>query len=286
MKNDLIMKIISEINGTIVMHPRFNKAYKGILDIIIASEFSDIPFGATVIAPSGCGKTALRLCIERAIPSSTLLQDDVRSASVKAEANSTVGHLICNLMKQLGYPTTIRASTLYEQSSLIAAALRERGVRVIFFDEFQHICRGKRTLSAAAITDWIKQIADEAGVVIVLLGTRELKPLSEINDQLASRVPAHFELREFDRNEEWIGTLKQLAESVKSFDFSPIHTQFHKQLHIATKGIMRSLKQILIASAIAAVTAGKTSIDGTSLAIGYTRVFGCDPHSPNVFINE
>ena len=286
MRSEITVKVAREINGTIVMHPRFEKAYTGILEIIHAASIADIPFGATVIAPSGCGKTALRMCIERAIPSNAFLHDDLRSVSVKAEANSTVGHLIANLLRQLGYPASIRASTLYEQSSLIATALRERGVKVLFIDEFQHICRGRRTLSAAAITDWIKQLADDGGVVVILLGTRELKSLSEINDQLGSRIPAHFELKEFERNEEWIGLLKQIADTVKAFDISTIHTHFYKQLHSATRGALRPLKQILIASAIAAVDKGKTALDKDSLAVGHERVFGTDPHFANVFRDE
>lgn len=283
MRSELVRKAASEINSTIVMHPRFESAYKGILDIIETANYVDLPYGATVVAPSGCGKTALIKTISRAIPSSSLLGDDMRAVSVAAEANAALGHFVAKLLKQLGYPATIRASTLYDQSLIIAEALRTRGVKVLFLDEFQHVCRGKRTLSAAGITDWIKQLADEGGVVVVLLGTRELKPLIELNDQLASRAPAHFELREFERNEEWIGLLQQLSVNVKTFDISSIHQDFYKPLHAASHGALRPLKQLLVASTKAAIEAGKTALDKDSLRFGYQKTFGVDARMPNPF---
>jgi type II secretory pathway predicted ATPase ExeA len=265
------------------MHPRFKKAYDGILQIIHMASLAALPFGATVIAPSGCGKTALMTSIARAITNDDSLSDNIRSVSVAAEANATVGHLVKKLMRELGYPATVRASAVYEQSSLIASALRERGVKVLFIDEFQHVCRGKRNLSAAGITDWIKQLADDGGVVVILLGTRELKPLIEINDQLSSRAPAHFELKEFDRNVEWAGLLKGLSENVKSYDLSTIHSTFQKSLHVATRGALRPLKQLLMASAGVAIEAEKSALDKASLMIGYERVFGPDSLAANPF---
>lgn len=286
MSPDLALRAAREINATIVMHPRFEKAYHGILNIIRTASLVEMPLGATVIAPSGCGKTALMQSIGRAISGGDLLGGGVRSVSVAAEANTTIGHLVSKLMRQLGYPATIRASTLYEQSGLIASALRERGVKAVFIDESQHIFRGKRTLSAGAITDWIKQLADEGGVVVIMLGTRELSPLAEANEQLSSRAPAHFELKEFERNEEWIGLLKQIAGAVKSFDLSPIHSSLYKPLHKVTRGTLRPLKQLLVEGTISAVEAGKSNLDRESLSAAHLRVFGTDPHMPNAFAHE
>jgi hypothetical protein len=286
MSKSTAAKVAREINNTIVMHPRFQKAYDGILRIIDTASLAEIPFGATVSAPSGCGKTSLMKSIQRGIPSSTLLHDGVSSLCVAAEANTSIGHLVSKLLRQLGYPTAIRASTLHEQSALVSSAIRERAVKAIFIDECQHIFRGKRTLSAAAITDWIKQLADEAGVVVVMFRTRELGPLEQANEQLSSRAPAHFELREFDLNEEWVGLLRQISNGVTAIDISSIHTDSYKLLHKATRGALRPLKQLLIAGSVHAALVGKRSLDRESLAAGYAQVFGADPHRPNVFEDE
>jgi|GEM_PF-2903436 len=283
MSKELIRKVTNEINATIIMHPRFEQAYQGLLDIIDTASYGDLPFGATVIAPPGCGKTALTKAVARAIPSCELLKDDLRSISVTAEANAALGHFVKKLLKQLGYPTTVRASTLYDQSSIIAAALRERGVKVLFLDEFQHVCRGQRSLSAAAITYWIKQLADEGGVVVILLGTRELKPLTEMNDQLGSRAPAIFELREFQYNDEWIGVLKQFAVQIRSFNCEVI-TELAKPIRAATHGTLRTLKQLLLTSTKAAIESNKSALDQESLCIGFARAFGTDSRTPNPFL--
>jgi hypothetical protein len=286
MKNPISINIAKEINSTIVMHPRFKKAHDGIIRIIETAILVEIPFGATVIAPPGCGKTALIKSIQLSLPSHDFMQEGTASLSVAAEANASVGNLVSKLLRQIGYPTTIRTSTIHEQSSLLASAMRQRGVRAIFIDESQHIFRGKRTLSAAGITDWIKQLSDEAGVVIIMLGTPDLKSLDETNDQLSSRTPAHFELREFELNNDWLGLLKQLASNVKSFDISSIYTTHYKNLHKITRGALRPLKQLLITSAVHAASNSKPSLDLDSLSFGHMQVFGTDPRNPNLFENE
>lgn len=285
MSTDIIRKVSNEIMATIVMHTRFKNAYDGILYLLETANCVEIPLGATVIAPPGCGKTALIKTITRAIPSNNLLGGELRTIHVAAEASATQGHFIGKILKELGYPSAIRPTTLYEQSNVIARAFRERGVKMLFIDEFQHVCRGKRTLSAAGITDWIKQLADEGGVVVVMLGTRELKEISEMNDQLGSRSPAKFELREFERNEEWVGLLQEMARQVRSFDLSPIHQIFYKQLHAACDGTLRSLKQLLITASKVAIEANKSSIDKQSLITGYDMVFGTDAKRANPFLS-
>lgn len=283
MKQEQVIRAAKEIDNAIVMHPRFRLAYDGIFKIIEMASVVSVPIGATVTAPSGCGKTALIHTIQRSMSSGGILTSGPKCLSMAAEASATVGHLVAQIMRQLGYPTTIRASTLHEQSELLASALRERGIVAIFLDESQHIGRGRRTLMAAAITDWIKQVADRSGVVFIMLGTPELRPLRETNDQLGSRAPAHFELKAFDLNEEWVGLLKQLSTEVRSFDISSVVTTFYRQLHRVTGGALRPLKQMLIASTLAAHRLGKTALDKECLAAGHEQVFGPDPHIPNPF---
>lgn len=286
MPKKLIAAITAEINATIVMHPAFKKAFDGILKLIHLNSLSEVPFGGSVIAPPGCGKSSLIKCIKQHFPDSSLFQEGSSCLSVSAEANTNIGHLVSKLMKQLGYQTIVRASTLYEQSALLAEALKERKVIAVFIDESQHISRGKRTLSAAAITDWIKQLSDASGVVIIMLGTRDFIPLSQSNDQLSSRAPAAFSMSEFQCDEIWQGLLKQFAEAVKSFDLTPTYKKFSKKLHKATAGTPRTLKQLLIASSIAGLQAGKKVLDQESLKHGYDQVFGNNPQIGNMFNDE
>jgi hypothetical protein len=110
--------------------------------------------------------------------------------------------------------------------------------------------------------------------------------LEEANDQLSSRAPAHFELQQFALDDDWVGLLKQIANEVKSFNLKSIYIDFYKNLHKATHGAIRPLKQLLIASAVGAILAGKSHLDKESLAYGYMQVFGTDPHSPNVFADD
>ncbi|WP_044528852.1 ATP-binding protein [Herbaspirillum sp. B65] len=277
-----IIKAARQINAIIVMHHQFKQAYDGIIDLIHLNQLSDICYGGVVIAPSGCGKTSLIKLVQQKIAEDDAVPEGAVCLSIAAGANTNIGQLISNLMKQLGYQTIVRTSTISEQSSLLARTLRERSVIAVFIDESQHISRGKRTLSAAAITDWLKELRDASGVVIMMMGTREFVPLSASNDQLASRAPASFSLSEFQNDESWKGLLLKISQDVTEFDLKPI-TTFARKLHKATNGVPRTLKQLLIASTYAGMSSGKTAIDADSLKIGYASVFGNNPQQENIF---
>ncbi|MBW9335671.1 AAA family ATPase [Herbaspirillum sp. RU 5E] len=282
MNNEKILDAARQINSTIVMHEKFEQVYKGIMNLIYLNSLSDTAYGGVVIAPSGCGKTSLIKLVQQNITSQESIQKGAMCLSVAAGANTNIGQLISQLMKQLGYQTIIRASTISEQSALLAATLKERRVIAIFIDESQHISRGRRTLSAASITDWLKELRDASGVVIVMMGTREFTPLGASNDQLASRSPATFSLSEFPYDKSWIGLLTKIAKEVSAFDLSPV-TTFSKKIHKATNGVPRTLKQLLIASTSAGIQSGKTILDAESLRAGYSSVFGTIHQTENIF---
>lgn len=277
-----IVKAARQINSVIVMHDQFRQAYDGIVKLIQLNRLSDVCYGGVVIAPSGCGKSSLIKLVQQKLAGENAISKGAICLNIAAGANTNIGQLISNLMRQLGYQTVVRASTISEQSALLAATLKERNVIAIFIDEAQHISRGKRTLSAAAITDWLKELRDSSGVVIMMMGTRDFIPLAASNDQLASRAPATFALSEFQNDENWEGLLVKISKDVTEFDLSPA-TTFAKKLHKATNGVPRTLKQILIASTYAGMTAGKAALDVESLKAGFTSVFGNTPQQENTF---
>lgn len=277
-----IAHIARQVNATLVMHQQFQEAYDGILELIHLNSLSDVSFGGVVIAPSGCGKSSLIKLVQQSLATDSRVPTGSMCLTVSAGANTSVGQLVSDLMKQLGYQTVVRTSTIADQSALLATTLKERKVVAVFIDESQHISRGRRTLSAAAITDWIKVLRDTAGIVIVMMGTREFIPLGDSNDQLASRAPATFTMSEFKHDASWSGLLLRIAQEVSSFDFMPV-TTFTKQLHKMTNGVPRTLKQILIASAASGLKSKKTSLDQDCLKEGFHSVFGNSTDAENIF---
>jgi ABC-type iron transport system FetAB ATPase subunit len=277
-----IMEAAGQIDSTIVMHNQFKQAYEGIMNLIYLNSLSNVPYGGVVVAPSGCGKTSLIQLVQQTIAKNPLIPRGAMCLKIDAAANTNIGQLISKLMKLLGYQTVVRASTISDQTELLAALLKERKVIAIFIDESQHISRGQRTLSAAAITDWIKGLRDASGVVIVMMGTRDFISLDESNEQLDSRAPATFSLSEFQCDENWSGLLTKIAQEVTAFDLSP-STVFARKLHKVTDGVPRALKQLLIASTSSGMKIGKTALDMDCLSAGYSSVFGNNSRQGNVF---
>ena len=133
-----------EIENCVILHPRFNEALEGLERIVNQTEFSGLPFGATVIGESGSGKSTLMKVLLRRIPSLDLLGEQVTAFSVSAQSCPTIGDLLIKMARQLGFPVALRGNRISDMSLNLFAALRERRARVLFIQDFQHLYRGSR----------------------------------------------------------------------------------------------------------------------------------------------
>jgi len=272
-----------ELSDCVVLHPRFKEALNGIQQLVTQADLSGLPFGATVIGDSGSGKTTLMAAIQRHIPAQDLLGERPSALSISAQSCPTIGDLLGKLIRLLGFPAAIRGNRISDQSLNLIAALKERAIRVLFIQDFQHLYRGERDRSAGGITDWLKQLVEEAGVVIVLFGTPELGDLGQLNAQLHSRSPARYRLSRFERNDEWIAFLQGMAQRCRSIDWAPIHERYERELHIVSTGLLRPLKQVLSAAATILIRDGGAELNPAVFAAAHQMVFGTDSSVPNPF---
>jgi hypothetical protein len=165
----------------------------------------------------------------------------------------------------------------------LIVAMKERRVRAVFIQDFQHLYRGARDKSANGITDWLKQLAEDAGVVIVLFATPELGELSHLNIQLHSRAPARFRLGPFKRDDDWIALLRGIATRCHAIDWNPIHQRYERDLHVVTQGLLRPLKQVLSAAAAIVLDGSAGELSPAALSQAHQLVFGTDSSVPNPF---
>ncbi len=272
-----------EIEHCIILHPRFNEALEGLERIVNQTEFSRLPFGATVIGESGSGKSTLMKVLLRRIPTLDLLGEQAAAFSVSAQSCPTIGDLLIKMAQQLGFPVALRGNRISDMSLNLFAALRERRARVLFIQDFQHLYRGSRDKSAASITDWLKQLVEETGVVLVMFGTPELGDLGQLNRQLQTRAPARYRLGAFVRNEVWVEFLRGVAGRCKAIDWTPLHERFERELFIVTNGLPRALMQLLSLAAVSLVERREQMVDAAALSVAYQALYGADAEGVDPF---
>jgi type II secretory pathway predicted ATPase ExeA len=274
---ELVRVACWELENCVVLYPRFREALEGLERLVTQTEFSGLPFGASVIGESGSGKTTLMKALIKRLPSLDLLGERSMALCVSAHSCPTIGDLLIKMARELGFPVALRGNRISDLSVNLFAALRERETRALFVQDFQHLYRGSRDKLAAAITDWIKHLVEETGIVIVMFGTPELGDLGQLNMQLQTRAPARYRLCPFVRGDEWIEFLKQISARATSLDWSPIYKEFERELFVATCGLPRPLMQMLSLAARSLVEAEERTPTWRTLDAAHQALFGGDP---------
>ncbi|MFZ6657217.1 TniB family NTP-binding protein [Undibacterium sp. TJN19] len=276
--------ISEQINAITVMHPQFKAAFDGICNLINQSSASGIPLGASVVAPTGSGKTHLiNIIVRRHTQKTDLMETESEVISISAAAAPNMGSMIDRMLQALGHPPGLRTTRLQDlRQSVLIQAIKERGVRVIIIDEFQHLFRGKGKFIASEITDLFKEIMDKTGVPVFVFGTDELGDLHHLDSQFASRIPARFQIRPFGWGDEWQGFIKAFQMQVSTFDIS-ILPSLAKKLHNATQGSPRTLKYLVIAAIINAMEKKADKVGEEHFSFAFLTTFGTSASLANPF---
>ena len=275
-----------QIGQAVVMHDAFKRARDTIIELVELAEISGTPFGACVVGPSGIGKNTLISVLRQQVGSADLFGARPLSMSLSIQATPSVGQVIGAMLTQLSFPPTIRPAKVYEQSVDLVAAMKDQRVKLLFINEAHHLSEGGRRLSGKTITDYLKLVVDDTNIVVVMLGTASGGYLEQLNDQLFSRAPARCKLEAFPANSAWAAILQGLAKECEAFDISAAHTQFDKQVHKATKGLLRPLKQLLMMSVRKAALRGLLAIDQQALFEAFDVLFGDSGRVANPFAKK
>jgi len=272
-----------QIGQAVVMHDQFKRARDTIIDLVELAELSRTPFGACVAGPSGIGKNTLIHVLRQQVGSADLLGARPLSLALSIQATPSVGQVIGAMLTQLSFPPTIRPAKIYDQSEDLVGALRDQRVKLLFINEAHHLTQGQRRSSGMTITDYLKLVVDDTNIVVVMLGLERGGRLDQINDQLFSRAPVRCKLDAFRADVAWTGLLEALAKECLAFDIDLAHEQFSRQLHKATKGLLRPLKQLLEVAVRLAARRDRLALDQEALSEAFILLFGDDGRVANPF---
>lgn len=271
------------LNKVVVSHSSFLQALEGIGRVIQLGNELGSPRGMCLIAPAGCGKSLLiELLRTNAAGWSFLDPQSVLVASLKE--NPTVGHVQSELLEHFKYAINPKPSerTNSQINKVLVHAIAHNKIQLTAFDEYHHVFLTRTDGMRRAMNDWLKRYMTVAAIPILLAGTEELAALQNGDPQISTRISSTFRLSPFKHDSEWKGVIRGFVESCGEVDLSPMHAASSRELHCASQGVFRNLKQLVVEAAMIAVDDHKKIVDRAHLSLAFRRVFGnaCSRENP------
>ena len=185
----------------LIEHSTFSKAMDR-LDMTVKRGLNGESLILPIFGPTRVGKTELvKTVLSENQPK---IVDGVRRmpiVRVVTPVNPTRRSLPVALLEGLGSPRYSRSSS-EELTRMACELIKITGTRVLVFDEMQHFVeRGSRTAAREA-ADWLKVLAEEMSLTLVLTGLPVANEVLTRNEQLRDRAEAVFEFRPYNWNDE------------------------------------------------------------------------------------
>lgn len=276
------LRVADDVDKVYVLHPAFVDGLHACDRAFQLAGNVSVPFGVRVIGTPGTGKTSLTEYFTRSLPASPDYEEGLGAISIRLQQTPTVGRMVQQALEAIRYPfSSVTAATVGLKRGLLLEAFKEKGTRIVFVDEAARLAKGRGIRGADGkghgtdCSELVREWIDKAGLGIVLLGDAGLDEIESFDAALASRVTARVQFQDFKLDRNWLGYLHAFADSVRSIDLSAIKQQnLPAQLHAATGGNLRSLKQLLVEAALVAVDKGKSKVDVTCLKAAFLLVNG------------
>ncbi|KVX50657.1 TniB family NTP-binding protein [Burkholderia stagnalis] len=263
------------LHQIVVNHSSFVQALDGIGRVIQLGNDLGSPIGMCLIAPSGCGKSLLiDLLMRNACGWPFLNTQSVLVAALKEAP--TVAHVQSELLKCFKYPIPIKVSvsTNATVNNVLIEAVARRKIQLTAIDEYQHVFLCGKEGVRRAINDWLKRYMTLTEKPVLLTGTEDLSALATADPQISTRISGTFRLMPFKHDAEWKGVLKAYADNCDSVDLAPLRNEYSRELYMASQGVFRALKGLVLESVMIAIDEGATAVNKGHLAAAFLRIFG------------
>ncbi len=272
------------INNVFAMRPLFTEIWQS-FDELRADFREDAPATCMmIVGETGVGKSTVvgeyakanlpirhenEQCYSTQTP---VLVVSLKGMSQRLSAAQTI------LKKLLRLPTvTGKLSNITDRSE---AQMKRQAVELLILDEFQHLAETGAEKTKSQTADWIKGLAKETRVPIVLVGMPSLADVIASNAQLASITPLRRELGDFGYDNERRRTAFRsfLSELDALFPFDQPagigQDWLAEKMFLASGGNPRLLCTLLRWAAKAAILDGSRRILEKHLEAAYDKFGG------------
>jgi hypothetical protein len=189
-----------------IEHPRLKELIAQIQHAQFYSQIAAEPECVFIGGLPGAGKTTLTEHYERLFP--RVIHEDRVEVPVlcgRVPSKATDNNLATALLLKLGDPAADKG-TAFNRTMRLYGLIRACGVRLIILDEFQHFVDKDSWRVLKNVSDWLKNLIDETGVPIVLIGMPYAVEILDApgNEQLQRRFAMRSSIEPFgwDTDEE------------------------------------------------------------------------------------
>jgi len=240
------------IESTLVPHTAFADASARLQQCLDYARDSPEPICFAIVGESRTGKSRiLEECEREYMPRRTEAGLTVPVVRVSAPAKPTAKSLSEVLLRKLGDPKW-DAGTENNKMARLEKLLKACECRMLMIDEFQHFFDKTTHKVFHHVADWLKLLADNTRVALVVTGLDSCLPVLLRNEQLSGRFlsPAfmhRFNWLDDDHRAEFIGILEAFNESISvHLDLPRLHSdEMAFRFWCATGGLMGYLTKLL-----------------------------------------
>jgi len=271
------------IQDTLVPHANFAKAVKRIEQCYKYAEDSTDPICIALIGESRTGKSrVLDECLRMHPRSRNADGLTVPILRVSTPSKPTVKGLVELMLETIGDPQST-AGTENIKTSRLKKLIKSSGTRMVMIDEFQHFWdKGSRKVMHH-VADWLKILADETNVALVVTGLPTCRAVLEQNEQLAGRFSApvlmsRFDWQDGDSRNQFISILGAFYELLSEYyDLPNLKSQnMAFRFYCATGGLFGYLVKLLRQLVWNAIDEGVSVIALADIGAAYYESTGDD----------
>ena len=266
------------IDNTLVPHTAFRAASLKLEQCYSSAEGSSEPISVAIVGESRTGKT--RVLEEFAVkhPSERGREGlHVPILRAKVPAKPTVKGLVEVLLRGLKDPRADKGTEQARTARLMELFVAAE-TRVVMIDEFQHFYDKGMHRVIHYVADWLKNLVDDAGIVLVVAGLPTCMSVITQNEQLAGRFLAPIRMPRFnweddEEREEFIAILDAFNETISEhFDIVNLAApEMAFRVYCGTGGLMGYLTKILRTAVWNAVDLKRKKITLKDLAEAHTQ---------------
>lgn len=253
------------IRNRIISYPRFKEALELISRLHLRSLNTDHPGGLLITGLSGAGKSTIKSEYQGRYPRQDLEEVTIIPVlTVDTPAGPTVKNLAESILVALGDPVSHQGSAEHK-THRIYYFLKLCKVELLLIDEFQHFVEHAKRNEALRVTDWLKNLINQARIPVVLFGLPNSEEILRLNVQLARRFSARYYLRPFsiyDEQEvrEYRGVLKVIENALPLTSVSLNTPVMAKRFYFATYGLIDYIGKIVDGAVLLALLENSPTI--------------------------
>ena len=237
-------------------HDRFNRALDDIQRTHAMSGVEGV--GMLLMGIPGLGKSSI---LDSYVRHHLSGRDDLESPGRSREpiirlsvpAEPTLKTLIQAILLASSYEGSIKG-TVGELKQKLDEFIRERGVELLIFDEFQHFLREQAKSNTRGVVNHIKLVMDQHKLAVVMAGTpegyRSIAHYEELYQRFAQRQTrlAPFRIDSEENLQAFGSYLRACTSFLKrhGFEFVPLaNKEMMLRIYVATQGIPRLIYGLL-----------------------------------------